>query len=116
MDSHVAVTAGAEEAVKLPVWMDAAQTHESLTHVRYVKRNFPGLEVNLQWRVGTLTWLVLSSHVQPPHTASPAQTLLQCVRQNLSALPERLSVPLLSQVPLESQAYPSDNIDRFCSI
>lgn len=62
MDSHVAVTAGVEEAVKLPYWLDAAQTHESVRHVKYVKRILPGLEVNLQWRVGTLTQLLLSSH------------------------------------------------------
>lgn len=63
MDSYVAVTAGVEEAVKLPGWVDAAQTHKSVRHVKYVKRIFSGLEVNLQWIVGVLTQLLLSSHV-----------------------------------------------------
>lgn len=72
MDSHVAVTAGVEEAIKLPGWMDAVQTHESVRQVKYGKSIFLVLDVNLQWRVGTLTQLLLSSHVLPPHAASPA--------------------------------------------
>lgn len=63
MDIYVAVTAGVEEAVKLPGWMDAEQIHESVRCVKYVKRIFRGLEVNLQWIVSVLTQLLLSSHV-----------------------------------------------------
>jgi len=48
MDSRVAVTTEVEEVAKLPGWMDAAETYESVRHVKYMKRIFPVLEANLQ--------------------------------------------------------------------